>query len=65
VSDQMNELSRLRALEKRYRSAAERSERLREERNAAIRQAVENGISQATIGRELGLTRGRIAQIIS
>ena len=65
MTDQMNELSRLRALEKRYRQAADRSERLRAERNDAIRQAVENGISQAAIGRELGLTRGRIAQIIS
>ncbi len=61
----MEELRRLRALEKRYRKAAERAERLRAERNAGIREAVENGSRQAEIARELDLTRGRIAQILT
>jgi len=61
----MEDLRRLRALEKRYRKAAERAERLRAERNAGIREAVQNGERQAEIARELELTRGRIAQILS
>ena len=61
----MEDLRRLRALEKRYRKAAERAERLRAERNAGIREAVENGERQSEIARELELTRGRIAQILS
>lgn len=61
----VDQIRRLKALEKRYRQAAERSERLRAERNAGIREAVAQGARQSEIARELNLTRGRIAQIIS
>lgn len=61
----VNELRRLKALEKRYRQAAARAERLRAERNQGIRDAINEGHRQAEIARELELTRGRIAQILS
>ena len=61
----VDQLRRLKALEKRSRQAAERAERLRAERNQAIREAADDGKRQAEIARELGLTRGRIAQILS
>lgn len=60
----MDQLRRLKALEKRYRQAASRAERLRTERNQAIREAVEDGKRQSEIAREMELTRGRIAQIL-
>lgn len=56
---------KIRKLEKEYRAAHERSERLREKRNDEIRKAVQAGAKQAELARETGLTRGRIAQIVN
>lgn len=56
---------KIRRLENEYRAARDKTERLREQRNAEIRKAVQGGAKQAELARETGLTRGRIAQIIS
>ena len=46
-----------------YRAASARAERAREQRNAAVRQALAAGWTHARISRATGLTRGRIGQI--
>ncbi len=56
---------KIRKLEKEYRAARAKTERLREQRNEEIRKAVQDGAKQSELARETGLTRGRIAQIIS
>lgn len=56
---------KIRRLEKEYRAARDEAESLREQRNQEIRKAVKAGAKQAELARETGLTRGRIAQIIS
>lgn len=56
---------KIRKLEKEYRAARDKAERLREQRNGEIRKAVQDGAKQAELARETGLSRGRIAQIIS
>lgn len=53
------------AAEKSYRASVEKSEALRRERNRLIREAVKAGIPQNEIAAKLGLTSGRINQIIS
>jgi transcriptional regulator with XRE-family HTH domain len=52
----------LRKAEARYQRAFRRSEQLREERNALIREALEAGWTHAQIAEATGLTRGRIGQ---
>ena len=53
----------LRKAEARYQRAYSRSEQARENRNAAVRQALAEGWSHARIAEATGLTRGRIGQI--
>ena len=53
----------LRKAEARYARASARSEALRAERNALVRQAVTDGWTHAQIAEATGLTRGRIGQI--
>jgi DNA-directed RNA polymerase specialized sigma24 family protein len=53
----------LRKAEARYQRAFARSEELRAERNAAVRQALEAGWSHAQIAKATGLTRSRVGQL--
>lgn len=49
--------------ESRYQKAFQRAEAERELRNAAVRQALAEGMRPADIARATGLTRARIAQL--
>ena len=53
----------LRKAEARYQRAFRRSETLREERNAALRAAIEEGWTHAQIAEATGLTRSRVGQL--
>jgi DNA-directed RNA polymerase specialized sigma24 family protein len=53
----------LRKAEVRYQRASRRSEELRLERNAIVRQALVEGWTHARIAEATGLTRGRIGQM--
>lgn len=53
----------LRQAEARYQRAFGRSEQLRAERNAAVRQAIGEGWTHAQIAEATGLTRARVGQI--
>lgn len=53
----------LRKAEARYQRASRRSEAEREARNAAVREALEEGWTHAQIARATGLTRGRVGQV--
>jgi hypothetical protein len=53
----------LRKAEARFQRAYRRSEQAREERNAAVRAAIEAGWSHARIAEATGLTRARVGQI--
>lgn len=53
----------LKQSETRYQRAAERAEEAREQRNAAVRAAVDAGMTHAQIAAETGLTRARVGQI--
>lgn len=53
----------LRAAEARYQRAFRRSETERDQRNAAVRQAIESGWTHAQIAEATGLTRSRVGQI--
>ena len=57
------DLDALKRLDQRYQRQAVKSERLRSERNAAIRELVDSGVRMSDIARTLGVTRARIAQI--
>jgi ribosomal protein S27AE len=57
------EIAELREVEERYQQAYRRSEELREERNAAVRAAIEAGWTHAQIAEATGLTRTRVGQI--
>ena len=57
------DLDALKRLDQRYQRQAVKSERLRSERNAAIRQLVNDGTRMSDIAKTLGVTRARIAQI--
>jgi len=57
------DLDALKRLDQRYQRQAVKSERLRSERNAAIRALVNDGVRMSEIARTLGVTRARIAQI--
>ena len=67
----MTRLSRVRAhevkcrdLDKRYQKVREEAEELRLRRNSAIVKAVAGGVSPSDLARELGITRGRVWQIL-
>lgn len=53
----------LRDLEKCYQHIHRQAEQARQERNAGIREAIEDGWTHAEIARAIGMTRGRIGQI--
>lgn len=53
----------LRKTEAAYRAASRRAEKLREERNAAVRKALAEGMTHQQIADATGLTRGRINQL--
>ena len=53
----------LQKAEARYLRAFARSEQAREDRNAAVRAALEAGWTHARIANVTGLTRGRVGQI--
>ena len=53
----------LRKAEARYQRAFRRSEQARDERNTAVRAALEAGWTHARIAEATGLTRGRVGQI--
>jgi hypothetical protein len=53
----------LREAEARYQRAFSRSEAEREKRNAAVRQAIEQGWTHAQIAEATGMTRSRVGQI--
>lgn len=53
----------LQRAEAAYRSAAQRAEQAREARNAAVRQAIADGMTHAEIARITGLTRARVGQL--
>jgi hypothetical protein len=53
----------LRKAEARYQRAFRRSEAEREQRNAAVREAIVAGWSHARIAEATGLTRSRVGQI--
>jgi len=53
----------LRAVEARYQRAAQRAEDVRQERNAAVRAALDEGWTHAAVAAATGLTRSRIGQI--
>ena len=53
----------LRKAEARYQRAFRRSEALREERNAAVRQAIAEGWTHARIAEATGMTRSRVGQL--
>jgi cell division protein FtsL len=53
----------LREAEARYQRAFRRSEELRAERNAAVRQALDAGWTHAQIAQATGLTRSRVGQL--
>jgi hypothetical protein len=54
---------KLGSAEAAYRAGFARSEQLRERRNAAVRAAVEAGMTHADVSRATGLTRARVGQI--
>lgn len=62
MNTSLNE-QRLQELERRYRVARAEADRLALERNRLVLASLEAGLSQAEIGRALGLTRKRIHQI--
>ena len=53
----------LRRTEARYQRAFRVSEARREERNAALREALAEGWTHARIAEATGLTRGRVGQL--
>lgn len=57
-------LKEIKAADRRYQRAASNAHDAAQERAAAIRAAVREGISMAEIGRALGISRARVAQIV-
>lgn len=53
----------LRQAEAAYQAASRRAEKLRQERNALVLQALLEGWTHAAISQATGLSRGRISQI--
>lgn len=54
---------RLRDAERRYQRSADRTEELRRERNALVREALAAGWTHARIAELTGLSRGRVNQL--
>ncbi len=54
----------LRKLERRARLTAQRALAASEARNAAMQQALDDGMSQAEIARALGISRERVGQLL-
>lgn len=54
----------LEQIEKKYRVAKEKADALAEERNRAVVEAVRSGRKPAEVAREIGVTRGRVWQIL-
>jgi DNA-directed RNA polymerase specialized sigma24 family protein len=53
----------LRRAEAAYRAASLRSDELRQERNRAVREALQQGWTHAQIADATGMSRGRVGQI--
>jgi hypothetical protein len=53
----------LRSAEARYQRAFRASENAREDRNRAVREALDEGWTHAQIAQATGLTRSRVGQI--
>lgn len=53
----------LRDAEDAYRRSCAATDALRQDRNAAVRHALANGLTHQQIADALGLSRGRIAQL--
>lgn len=57
-------LKEVKAADRRYQKAAAGAQDAAQQRTAAIRAAVNAGVSMAEIGRALGISRARVAQIV-
>jgi hypothetical protein len=53
----------LRQLERAYQTAAAQAEAKRQERNAAVRAALDAGMTHAQIAKATGMSRGRVGQL--
>ncbi len=53
----------LRDAEAAYKAASLRAEQLREQRNQAVWDALDAGLTHAVIAEATGLTRGRVGQL--
>jgi hypothetical protein len=53
----------LRRAEAAYQASFRRTEKLRQERNAAVTRALEAGMTHAEVAAITGLSRGRIGQL--
>jgi len=63
--ESMQTMSDVSVLHKRYVRTSNRAKQILDWRDESICQLAESGISMAAIARELNVTRGRIAQIVS
>lgn len=62
MTDELKQLKRLQEkIEEEYKNVL----RLQQERNAIIRRLAKDGVSMASIGRTLGISRQRVKQIVS
>jgi hypothetical protein len=61
----MKTMSDVATLHKRYVRTSNRAKQILDWRDESICQLAESGTSMAAIARELNVTRGRIAQIVS
>jgi DNA-binding NarL/FixJ family response regulator len=53
----------LRHLERAYQTAAAKAEAKRQERNAAVAEALTAGMTHAEIAKATGMSRGRVGQL--
>jgi DNA-binding NarL/FixJ family response regulator len=53
----------LRQLERAYQTAAAKAQANRQERNAAVAEALAAGMTHAQIAKATGLSRGRVGQL--
>jgi DNA-binding NarL/FixJ family response regulator len=61
----MKTMSEVATLHKRYVKTSNQAKQILDERDESICQLAESGTRMAAIARELNVTRGRIAQIVS
>jgi DNA-binding NarL/FixJ family response regulator len=61
--DVAERVENLRRLERTYRAAAAKAEAKRQERNAAIAEALAAGMTHAQIAKATGMSRGRVGQL--